>query len=63
MRVSLPPTIRSSIDDPQTPGAGKSLARKTAPGSPELCVGCGCGGLFGVGFTGGDASFGQQTCK
>lgn len=55
MRVSLPPTIRSSMEDPHFPGIGKSLARKTTPGSPELYVGCG-GGVTG-------ASLGQQTCN
>lgn len=54
MRVSLPPTIRSSMEDPQTPGAGKSLARKDTPRSPP-------GGMFGVWVTGG--ADGQQTCN
>lgn len=50
MAVSLPPTIRSFKELPHSPGGGKSLARKTTPGS----LGIGCGG--GI-------SLAQQTYK
>lgn len=61
IRVSLPPTIRSSTENPHTPGAGKSLARRATPESPVLCVAG--DGVFGVWVTGGCASYGQQTCN